>query len=87
MINEDLKQEILNFIKAKTGAASAYVFLSTAEYPCEQEKRCLGCMGHLSMDFHYGIEDRYLPGMLHSLFEEISGEDHSHAEEDPEQEL
>jgi hypothetical protein len=78
MMSEAIKKEILDFIKAKTGAASALVFLSTAEYPCQQEKDGVGCMGHLSQKFQYGIDEAYLPGMLHSLFEDMSGEDHSH---------
>lgn len=74
MIPDAVKQEILDFIQAKTGAASAFVFLSTSEYPCQQEKDGIGCMGHLSQDCYYGMEKRYIPGMLHTLYEDIVGE-------------
>lgn len=72
-MNDEVKKEVLDFIRLKTGAASAFVFLSTATHPCNQEKEGLGCVGHLSTDFYYGIDKVYLPGLLHDLFEELTG--------------
>lgn len=62
-ITQETKDEILGFIKEKTGAAAVDIICVTSTIPCEQQKNGKGCLtDHLSEEFGYGIEQKYLQG-------------------------
>lgn len=60
-IKQEVQDEILAFIKAKTGAAAVDVICLTSEIPCKEEREGKGCLAeHYSDEFGYGIAPNYM---------------------------
>lgn len=64
-IKKEVQDEILDFIKLKTGAPAALVICCTSTVPCKEEKDGKGCFSeHLTQDFSYGVDETYQASFL-----------------------